>query len=85
VPLVVDEDGRRLAKRDAQTHLGGYRAAGVHPFRIVGLLGYWCGVSDRRVEMTAGEFRQRFDVARLSRSAVRFTGDDHTWLMQGRR
>ena len=41
VPLVLGEDGRRLAKRHGDTRLATYRDAGVPPERIVGLLAGW--------------------------------------------
>jgi glutamyl-tRNA synthetase len=43
VPLVVGEDGRRLAKRHGDTRLAALRAAGVAPEALVGLLAWSCG------------------------------------------
>ncbi|MBA4063290.1 MAG: tRNA glutamyl-Q(34) synthetase GluQRS [Isosphaera sp.] len=43
VPLVVGEDGRRLAKRHGDTRLAALRAAGVRPEALVGLLAWSCG------------------------------------------
>ena len=86
VPLVVGEDGRRLAKRHGDTRLAKYREAGVAPERIVGLLAKWSGVTpDAEVprEMPADTFSQRFEVDRLPRNEVVFTSEDHAWLMQG--
>jgi len=81
IPLVLGPDGRRLAKRHGDTHLETYRNAGVPPERVIGLLAHWCGVCDCRTEMTATDFRDRFDVARLSKDPVTFTEDDHQWLL----
>ena len=47
VPLVVGEDGRRLAKRHGDTRLAALRAAGVTPEALVGLLAWSCGWQDR--------------------------------------
>lgn len=38
LPLVHDEEGRRLSKRDGDEGLEALRQAGVHPDRVVGLL-----------------------------------------------
>ena len=43
VPLVVGENGLRLAKRHGDTRLASLRAAGVPAGRVVGLLAWWCG------------------------------------------
>ena len=43
VPLVVGEDGRRLAKRHGDTRLSALRDAGVKPEALVGLLAWSCG------------------------------------------
>ena len=81
LPLVLRPDGRRLAKRHGDTHLETYRSGGVSPQRVIGLLAFWCGVCDSRSEMTIQDFRDGFDVARLSRDPITFTEDDHQWLL----
>lgn len=43
VPLVIGEDGRRLAKRHGDTRLSAMRANGVRAERFLGLLAYSCG------------------------------------------
>lgn len=43
IPLVVGEDGRRLAKRHGDTRLSALREAGVSPEALVGLLAWSCG------------------------------------------
>jgi glutamyl-tRNA synthetase len=43
VPLVVGEDGRRLAKRHGDTRLAALRAAGVTAEALLGLLAWSCG------------------------------------------
>jgi len=81
VPLVTGDDGRRLAKRHGGAHLETYRQAGVPPDRIIGLLAHWCGAAPLLAEMSAEDFRTRFDPARLSRDPVVFTEAHHKWLM----
>ena len=60
VPLVVGEDGRRLAKRHGDTRLSALRAAGVTPEALVGLLGWSCGWLDRPDPVSARELLPRF-------------------------
>jgi glutamyl-tRNA synthetase len=43
VPLVVGEDGRRLAKRHGDTRLSALRANGVSAERFLGLMAWACG------------------------------------------
>jgi glutamyl-tRNA synthetase len=43
VPLVVGQDGRRLAKRHGDTRLAALRTAGVQPEALLGLLAWSCG------------------------------------------
>jgi glutamyl-tRNA synthetase len=81
VALVLGPDGRRLAKRHGDTRLDTYRLAGVPASRIVGLLAAWSGVADTRGPMDAAEFRERFDLARLSREPIVMTEEDHAWLL----
>lgn len=86
VPLVVGEDGRRLAKRHGDTRLAKYREADVARERVVGLLAKWSGVGeegDPPVPMSAAAFAERFDIARLPRDEVMFTQENEAWLMQG--
>lgn len=60
VPLVVGEDGRRLAKRHGDTRLSALRDAGVRPESLVGLLAWSCGWIDRPEPLTARDLLPRF-------------------------
>lgn len=60
VPLVVGEDGRRLAKRHGDTRLAALRAAGVAPERVVGLLAWWSGLAETDAPVCARDLRARF-------------------------
>ncbi len=72
VPLVVAEDGRRLAKRHGDTRLGAFRAAGVAPDRIVGILAWWCGWADFDAHVHPGELIPKFswDTLRRDRAVL---------------
>ncbi len=80
-PLVCGPDGRRLAKRHGDTRLTFYRDAGVHPERIIGLLAFWSGIVEHRTELTANDFRNGFQLSKVSHHAITFTQEDHQWLM----
>ena len=80
LPLIVDANGRRLAKRDDDIHVDHYRAAGVKPQRILGLLAYWCSAINKPEEISMADFLQAFSIDRLSRQPVIFAQDDIAWL-----
>ena len=65
VPLVVSEDGYRLAKRHGDTRLASLREAGVRPERLVGVLAWWCGWARWGEELTCRELLGRFDLAAI--------------------
>ncbi|QDS96803.1 tRNA glutamyl-Q(34) synthetase GluQRS [Adhaeretor mobilis] len=79
LPLVVGEDGRRLAKRHGDTRLDYYREAGVSPERVVGLLAKWCGVGEQQ-EMIAAEFADCFRLQSLPRESAVFRATDDEYL-----
>jgi len=80
LPLILGPDGHRLAKRHGDTRLLTYQQRGVTPQRIIGLLAWWCGASERREPMTASEFVNVFRLAQLPRYPMTFTEDDDAWL-----
>jgi len=82
LPLVLGEDGRRLAKRHGDSRLLHYREQGVRAERVLGLLGRWCGVGPRR-EMSADEFLGAFDLAKLPKKPVVFSPSDDQSLLSG--
>jgi glutamyl-tRNA synthetase len=65
VPLVVGEDGRRLAKRHGDTRLSTLREAGVEPEALVGLLAWSCGWLPRPRSLSASELLPLFDLAAI--------------------
>ena len=83
LPLVVGEDGRRLAKRHGDTRIGTYRDHGVTPQRIIGLLAYWSGACEERTEMNATDFLDTFNIERLPEQSIVFRQEDHQWLIDG--
>lgn len=82
LPLVVGEDGRRLAKRHGDTRIDSYRAAGVRPTRLVGLIARWSGLPSAE-ELGAQEFASSFSLANLPKQQIIFTHEHHNWLLGG--
>ncbi len=83
LPLVVGPDGRRLAKRHGDTRLALYRELGATPQRVLGLLGGYSGLLDRRRPAEMDELLERFDPARLPRGPVVFSEADDAYLRNG--
>lgn len=79
LPMVLGEDGRRLAKRHGDSRLVHYRAQGTRAERMVGLLAEWCGCGARR-EMSAAEFLSVFDLQSMPHDPVVFKPADDAWL-----
>jgi glutamyl-tRNA synthetase len=73
VPLVVGEDGRRLAKRHGDTRLSTLRAAGVRPEQLLGLLAWSCGLRETTEPVQAGDLVAGFDLAQLKREPFVFS------------
>jgi glutamyl-tRNA synthetase len=60
VPLVLGEDGKRLAKREGAFALAELRERGLPPERVLGLLAAWSGLGDGSpvaIEDLVGRFR----------------------------
>lgn len=73
VPLVVGEDGRRLAKRHGDTRLSALRDSGVKPEDLVGLLAWSCGWLEEPSPMTPRELLSRFRLDAIPRRPFVFT------------
>jgi glutamyl-Q tRNA(Asp) synthetase len=78
VPLVVGEDGLRLAKRHGDTSLRSLREQGVAGDVLVGHLAFLCGLRPKGTKCTARELLKDFDLDKLPRKPVR--GDEHGLL-----
>lgn len=68
VPLVVAEDGHRLAKRHGDTRICALRAAGLPPGRIIGLLAWWSGLAPYGADATPASLIPEFLFARVPKS-----------------
>lgn len=79
LPLVVGEDGRRLAKRHGDTRLSFYRERGVSASRLLALLARWCGVN-LSGPVTAKELLSHFSIERLPRDRIVMTNREDAFL-----
>jgi len=73
VPLVVGQDGRRLAKRHGDTRLALLRERSVPPERLIGLLAWSCGLRPKPEPCQPHELLDSFNLSLLSRSPFVFT------------
>jgi glutamyl-tRNA synthetase len=73
VPLVVSEDGRRLAKRHGDTRISALRESGIAPERVIGLLAWWCGWAAWEERLTLRDLLPRFDLGVLPREPAVLT------------
>ncbi len=65
LPLVIGEDGKRLAKRHGDTRLASLREQGVKPEALLGLLGYSCGWLKKIEPLTIKELLYLFDFKKI--------------------
>jgi glutamyl-tRNA synthetase len=81
VPLVLDAEGNRLAKRDRATAIRDLRQAGVPAERIVGLLGWSLGLLPTPSPCPAHDLVAGFAWDRLERAPWRCRPEDLAWLL----
>ncbi len=70
VPLICNDDGSRLSKRNASLNIRSLREAGVRPQKIIGLFAYLAGMNDRLEPMQARELIAHFECSALPREPV---------------
>lgn len=67
VPLLMQADGKRLAKRDGASTVAGLRALGWSPQRVLGQLAAWSGLGDG-APVSARELVPGFSLAKVKRT-----------------
>jgi len=72
-PLVVAEDGRRLAKRHGDTRLRAIREAGVPPGEVLGVLAWWSGWADWGESVALQDLLPRCDFEKIPRTQAVLT------------
>jgi len=75
VPLVVDKDGRRLAKRKGDLTLRALRSAGVRPGAITGWLAWTCGLIDEPAPVAPAELVPAFSLSKIRKAPAVVTED----------
>lgn len=80
VPLVVSEEGRRLAKRHGDTRIRALREAGVPAERVVGLLAWWCGWAAWGECLALQDLPSRVDLRTLPREPAVLTPEVKAYL-----
>ncbi len=80
VPLVVSEDGRRLAKRHGDTRIAALRQQGFTPESLVGLLAWWSGWAGWGEAVAAQALVPRFDLTRIPHAPAVLDGRVRAWL-----
>lgn len=75
VPLVVGEDGRRLAKRHGDTRISLLRDKGIPPERLAGFLAWSCGLQDSSAPTVPAALLADFDLAKLPRRPFVLTAE----------
>ena len=75
VPLMLGEDGERLAKRHGSVSLGELRARGVAPARVTGWLAATCGLAAEGEAVSARELIPRFSIDLLPRGPTAVTAE----------
>jgi glutamyl-tRNA synthetase len=72
VPLILGEDGRRLAKRHGAVTLCELREAGVDARKLAGCLAHWAGIADRPEPASPRELIPLFNLSSLKKTPVVF-------------
>lgn len=87
LPMVYDQQDRRLSKRDGDAGILALREAGISAERVIGLVAAWAGLIPERRELPASAVPDLADgpamrrlVDRESRMPCRFTEEDDRWL-----
>ncbi|MEM8736235.1 MAG: glutamate--tRNA ligase family protein, partial [Planctomycetota bacterium] len=73
VPLIIGEDGRRLAKRHGDTRIATLRQMGISPEAVVGFLLHSSGLLPEVRACSAKESLERFDWAAIASSPTVFS------------
>lgn len=82
IPLVVDEHGERLSKRDKSITLASLRQAGVSPERLTGALAHMAGWTERLEPIAAEELIAAYHPPRKHDGQIVLTDRLLKWLLQ---
>lgn len=76
VPLILDSEGERLAKRHNSLRLATLREKGVSPEAILGWLAHLAGLQDTAKPAKASEFLSTFSFSRLPKENIILCGEN---------
>lgn len=71
LPLILDHEGERLAKRHASLSISSLREKGVSSRQIIGLLAFWAGLQDAPNAAEAAEALGVFSIDKIPRENIR--------------
>jgi glutamyl-tRNA synthetase len=71
VPLVVEADGTRLAKRDRAVTLADLATVGIGPAEVLSALAWSLDLAERGEPVSASQLVDRFDISRVPRRPIR--------------
>ena len=74
VPIVVGEDGRRLAKRHGDTRIASFREAGLKPEDVIGFLAWASNITAKRTPTRLESLIGIFDPSRIPREPLVYRG-----------
>ena len=80
LPLVVGEDGRRLAKRHGDSRISCLKRNRVSPKKILGWLGWSCGFCQKGVELELKDLLELFNLELIPRGKVVVGSSDLKYL-----
>lgn len=83
IPLLLNEEGERLAKRHASLSLASLRESGVRPEAVVGLLAHLAGLQTTPSPAKPVDLIEGFAWARVVREDIRLTPTQLACLHQG--
>lgn len=83
IPLLIDADGDRLAKRHASMSLENLRTEGVRPERVVGLLAFIAGLIDRPCCVMPDDLVKDFKIGKILTNDYQLTPASLEWLLGG--
>lgn len=83
IPLILNQDGSKMSKRDEGAAVGDYQEKGFLPSATVNFLALlgWSPKDDSEV-FTLEELKEKFSLAAINRSPAKFDAQKCTWLNQ---
>lgn len=85
LPLLLDAQGDRMAKRHKSIALRALRRMGAEPQRVIGLLGHKAGILAQRQPALPQDLLPAFDVANLPTKDICITNEDLAFLVSARK